>query len=124
MIYRLLADSVLILHLLFIGFVVFGGFSALRSPRIALAHIPAACWGAFIELTGGLCPLTVIEVEFRRLAGDAGYSGSFIEHYLLPVIYPAGLTGDIQFVLAALVILINAAIYGWLVYRKCGSRFQ
>lgn len=121
MIYRLLADAVLVLHLLFIGFVVFGGLLALHSPKIALAHIPAACWGAFIELTGGLCPLTAMEIEFRRFAGDAGYSGSFIEHYLLPVIYPAGLTRDIQFGLAGLVVLINVAIYGRLVYRKWAS---
>ncbi len=122
MIYRLLADSVLVLHLLFIGFVVFGGLFALRSPCIALAHLPAACWGAFIELTGGLCPLTLLEVEFRQVAGDAGYSGSFIEHYLLPVIYPAGLTRDIQFWVAGFVILINVAIYGVLVYRWWVSR--
>jgi hypothetical protein len=122
MIYRLLADSVLVLHLLFIGFVVFGGLLALRSPWIVLAHLPAACWGAFIELTGGLCPLTWLEVEFRRSAGDAGYSGSFIEHYLLPVIYPAGLTRDIQFGLAGFVILVNVAIYGRLVCRWWVSR--
>jgi len=122
MIYRFLADSVLVLHLLFIGFVIFGGLLVLRSPWIALAHIPAACWGAFIELTGGLCPLTVMEVGLRRIAGDAGYSGSFVEHYLLPVIYPAGLTRDIQFGLAGLVILINVAIYGQLVYRWQVSR--
>lgn len=117
MIYRLLADSVLVVHLLFIWFVIFGGLLTLRSHWIALAHIPAACWGAYIELTGGLCPLTVMEVELRRMAGDAGYSGSFIEHYLLPIIYPAGLTRDVQFGLAGLAILVNAAIYGGLVYR-------
>ncbi|WP_027149798.1 DUF2784 domain-containing protein [Methylobacter tundripaludum] len=122
MIYRFLADFVLVLHLLFIGFVIFGGLLVLRSPWIALAHVPAACWGAFIELTGGLCPLTVMEVGLRRIAGDAGYSGSFVEHYLLPVIYPAGLTRDIQFGLAGLVILINVAIYGQLVYRWQVSR--
>lgn len=122
MIYRLLADFVLILHLLFIGFVIFGGLLALRSPWIALAHIPAACWGAFIELTGGLCPLTVMEVGLRRIAGDAGYSGSFVEHYLLPIIYPAGLTRDIQFGLAGFVILISLSIYGRLVYRLWVSR--
>lgn len=117
MIYRLLADFVLILHLLFIGFVIFGGLIAFRSPRLALIHIPAACWGAFIELTERVCPLTVIEVELRRIAGDAGYSESFIEHYLLPIIYPAGLTRNIQFGLAGIVILINVAIYGWSLYR-------
>jgi hypothetical protein len=117
MIYRLLADSVLILHLLFICFVIFGGLLALRFPWIALAHIPAACWGVFIELTASLCPLTTIEVRLRRMAGDAGYSGSFIEHYLLPIIYPAGLTREVQFELAGFVILINVTIYGVLVYR-------
>lgn len=117
MIYRLLADSVLIVHLLFISFVIFGGLAVLRSPRIALVHIPAACWGAYIELAGGLCPLTVIEVGFRRMAGETGYSGSFVEHYLLPVIYPAGLTREIQLWLAGFVILINVVIYSRLVYR-------
>jgi hypothetical protein len=85
MIYRLLADSVLIVHLLFIGFVIFGGLFALRFPWIALVHIPAACWGAYIELAGGLCPLTTIEVGLRRMAGDAGYPGSFIEHIFYPL---------------------------------------
>ena len=122
MIYRFLADFVLIIHFLFIGFVIFGGLLTFRSCWIALAHIPAACWGAWIELTGGLCPLTAVEVGLRRMAGDTGYLDSFIEHYLLPVIYPVGLTRDIQFELAGLVILINATIYGWLVYRLWVSR--
>jgi hypothetical protein len=122
MIYRFLADSVLIVHLLFIGFVIFGGLVALRFPLIALVHIPAACWGAYIELAGGLCPLTVIEVGFRRTAGEAGYSGSFVEHYLLPIIYPAGLTRDVQLWLAGFVILINVAIYSRFVYRLRASR--
>jgi len=117
MIYRFFADFVLIIHLLFIGFVIFGGLLVFRSRWFALVHIPAACWGAFIELTGGLCPLTATEVGLRQLAGDADYSGGLIEHYLLPVIYPAGLTRDIQFALAALVMLINIAIYGRLVHR-------
>lgn len=122
MIYRLLADSVLILHLLFICFVIFGGLLALRFPWIALVHIPAACWGVFIEFTAGLCPLTGIEVELRRMAGDTGYSGSFIEHYLLPIIYPAGLTRELQFGLAGFVLLVNVTIYGVLVYRLWLSR--
>ena len=120
--YRLLADCVLLLHLLFIGFVIFGGLIALRYVWVALVHIPAACWGAFIELTGGDCPLTALEVGFRRVAGDAGYSDSFIEHYLLPVIYPAELTRNMQFWLAGFVILINVAIYGRLLYRLWDSR--
>jgi hypothetical protein len=117
MIYRFLADSVLIVHLLFIGFVIFGGLAALRFPRITLVHIPAACWGVYIELGGGLCPLTTIEVGLRRMAGQAGYSESFVEHYLLPIIYPAGLTRDVQLWLAGFVILINVAVYSRLVYR-------
>lgn len=117
MIYRLLADFVLIFHLLFIVFVIFGGLLAFRCRWFVLAHIPAALWGGYIELAGGLCPLTAVEVRLRRFAGDAGYSGSFIEHYFLPLIYPAGLSRDIQFGMAGLVILINVAIYGTLVYR-------
>ncbi|MBL6986702.1 MAG: DUF2784 domain-containing protein [Methylobacter sp.] len=122
MIYRFLADFVLILHFLFIGFVVFGGLLVLRYFWIALIHLPAVFWGVFIELTGGLCPLTVMEVEFRRMAGDSGYSVSFIEHYLLPIIYPIGLTRDIQFWLAGSVMLINIAIYGVIVYRLMSRR--
>lgn len=115
--YRFLADSVLVLHLLFIGFVIFGGLIALRFAWVAAIHIPAACWGIFVELTGKVCPLTTLEVGLRRAAGDAGYSDSFIEHYLLPIIYPAGLTRNIQFWLAGFVILANAAIYGWFIFR-------
>ncbi|WP_147073061.1 DUF2784 domain-containing protein [Sulfuriferula plumbiphila] len=122
MTYRLLADSVLVLHLLFIGFVIFGGLIAHRFAWVASIHIPAVCWGIFIELTGKLCPLTTLEVGLRRAAGDAGYSDSFIEHYLLPIIYPTGLTRSIQFWLAGFVILINVAIYGWFLYRLWGSR--
>ena len=112
MTYRLLADSVLVFHLLFIGFVIFGGLIVSRSAWAALGHIPVACWGVFIELTGGVCPLTTLEASLRRAAGDVGYSDSFIEHYLLPIIYPAGLTRSIQFELAGFVVLINVAIYG------------
>lgn len=122
MVYRLLADSVLVLHLLFIGFVMFGGLFARRSARVALGHIPAACWGAFIELTGRICPLTTLEVNLRRAAGYAGYSESFIEHYLLSIIYPAGLTRNIQFILTGLVILSNLLIYGYSLYRWRRSR--
>lgn len=121
MTYLFLADSALILHLLFIGFVTFGGLLALRNPWVALAHIPAACWGSFIELTGRGCPLTTLEITFRRAAGDAGYSESFIEHYLFPIIYPPGLTRDMQFWLAGFVIISNVLIY-WIYssrWKKC-----
>lgn len=117
MAYSLLADSVLILHLLFIFFVTFGGLITLRAPKAALAHIPAACWGIYIELTGRICPLTPLEVSLRRAAGDAGYPESFIEHYLIPIIYPTGLTRGIQFLLAGMVLVSNVIIYGFLFYR-------
>ncbi len=89
MVNRLLADGIVVLHFLFIAFVVLGGVLALRWPRLAWVHLPAACWGATIELSGWICPLTPIENRFRQAAGEAGYAGSFIGHYLLPVLYPA-----------------------------------
>lgn len=117
MIDRLLADSVLVVHLLFIGFVMIGGFITLRYPGITALHIPAVCWGVFVELSGHTCPLTAIEIGFRNTAGDAGYSGSFIEHYLVPIIYPAGLTREIQLLLGGIVILTNAGVYAYRVWR-------
>ncbi|MEF8709657.1 MAG: DUF2784 domain-containing protein [Candidatus Accumulibacter propinquus] len=117
MTHRVLADGIVVLHLLLIIFVVVGGGLVLRWPGLALLHLPAACWGAAIELSGGICPLTPLENQFRLAAGAAGYPGSFIEHYLLPIIYPAGLTRGIQYGLAAVVIVVNVAIYGWLFYR-------
>ncbi|WP_434735600.1 DUF2784 domain-containing protein [Candidatus Accumulibacter propinquus] len=118
MTHRVLADGIVVLHLLFIGFVVVGGVFVLRWPGLALVHLPAACWGAAIELSGGICPLTPLENQFRQDAGAAGYPGSFIEHYLLPIIYPAGLTRDIQYGLAAVVIVVNVAVYGHLLHRR------
>ena len=80
-------------------------------------HLPAAAWGVYIELSGGLCPLTPLENRLRIAAGEAGYAGGFIEHYLIPLIYPAGLTPAIQLWLGAIVVLVNAAVYAWLVGR-------
>lgn len=111
MIYSLLADFVLVLHVGFIVFVVLGGLVALRWPRAAIIHLPAAAWGILIELFGWVCPLTPLENSLRRSAGEAGYAGGFIEHYLLPVIYPGGLTREIQLVLAGGVVAVNVAIY-------------
>ncbi len=117
MFYRLAADSILILHLTFIVFVVLGGFLALYYKSAPVVHIPAACWGTFVELTGRACPLTTLENSFRQSAGELGYVGGFIEHYLLPIIYPLGLTQDMQWWLAGFIVLINSTIYGLLVYR-------
>lgn len=114
---RTAADAVLVLHLGFIVFAVLGAILAVRWRWLPLVHLPAAAWGVFIELTGRICPLTWLENHFRLRAGQAGYSESFIEHYLLAVIYPSGLTREVQFVLAGIVLVVNVAIYTWLLLR-------
>ena len=111
MFFRIAADSLVVLHLLFILFVVFGGLLVLKWRGILFAHIPAAVWGILVEFQGWQCPLTPLEKRFRAAGGESGYSGGFIEHYLLPVIYPAALTHDIQIVLGLLVLVINLVIY-------------
>ncbi len=118
MLYRLLADALVALHLGFVLFVVVGGFLAVGWPRLAWAHVPAALWGAGIELAGGICPLTPLENRLRRVAGDSGYSGGFIEHYVLPVLYPDELTRGIQITLGLMVLGLNVAAYAWLVARR------
>jgi hypothetical protein len=111
MIYQILADIVLVIHLLFIVFVVAGGLLVMRKRWVAWLHLPAAVWGALIEFMGWYCPLTPLENDLRQLAGQSGYEGGFIEHYLLPVIYPDGLTREIQLMLGTIVVVINLAIY-------------
>lgn len=118
MFHRLAADAVLLLHLGFILFVLLGGVLAVRWRWAPLLHLPAVAWGVYIELSGGLCPLTPLENRLRIAAGDAGYAGGFIEHYLLALIYPAGLTQDVQYVLAAIVVGVNALAYGWVWRRR------
>lgn len=118
MLYNLLADLVLLLHLAFIVFVVLGGLLVARWPRLVWLHLPAVVWGALIEYIGWVCPLTPLENRLRRAGGAEGYEEGFIEHYLAPVIYPPGLTPEVGAILGSLVILINAAIYGWLWRRR------
>lgn len=118
MMYRLAADAVLVLHLGFILFVLFGALLCAWRPMAWLAHVPAALWGAVVELTGRSCPLTAWENLLRAKAGTAGYSQSFVEHYLLALIYPDGLTRQVQYALAALVVLVNLALYAWLWLRR------
>jgi hypothetical protein len=120
--YRLLADLVLILHAGFVVFVMLGALLALRWPRIAWVHVPVALWGAGIEFLGGICPLTPLENHWRRLAGELGYPGGFIEHYLLSALYPDGLTRRLQFVLGVLVLVVNVAIYAWVLWRLRSDR--
>jgi len=116
-IYRALADLAVTLHLGFVLFVVFGGLLVTRWPRLVWIHVPAAVWGVAIEYTGWICPLTPLENWLRVRGGEAGYAGGFIEHYLLPTLYPQGLTRGTQFVLGSLVLMINAAAYGALLLR-------
>lgn len=121
MLFRLAADAVLFIHLAFILFALLGAAIAVRWRWIPVVHLPAAIWGFFVELTGRICPLTYLENYLRIKAGQSGYTESFVEHYLLAIIYPDGLTREIQFALAAVVIVVNIAIYGWLVVRERAS---
>jgi hypothetical protein len=116
--YRLLADLVVGLHVMFVAFVVLGGLLLLRWPALAWVHLPAAVWGALIEFAGWVCPLTPLEKSLRARAGEAGYEGGFIEHYLLPVLYPSGLNRGVQIVLGFLVIAVNLLIYLYVVRRR------
>ena len=116
--YRLLADAVLLLHLGFILFVVFGALAAMRRRALLPWHLGAAAWGFGIEATGATCPLTWAENHLRLLAGQAGYGGGFIEHYLVAAIYPPGLDRGMQTMLALCVVAVNAALYGWLLRQR------
>jgi hypothetical protein len=117
MVYRILADLVVGAHALFVAFVMVGGLLALRWPWGAVLHLPAAVWGALIEFRGWVCPLTPLENSLRAAAGEAGYQGGFIEHYLLPALYPAGLTRGVQLVLGSAVIGVNLVIYAFVLQR-------
>lgn len=122
MLYRLAADAVVLLHLGFILFVLLGGLLALRWPRLAWLHVPAAAWGMAVELLHLYCPLTPLENHFRALAGGHGYDGGFVEHYLIPLIYPAGLTKATQVVLGFVVLAVNLPPYLLLLHRALRSR--
>jgi hypothetical protein len=118
LIYRALAELILALHFVFVLFVVLGGLLVVRWPRAAWLHIPAAIWGVLIEYTGWICPLTPLENALRTRGGEAGYSGGFIEHYIQPLLYPAGLTRSTQVVLGSVVLLLNLTAYGIALSRK------
>ena len=120
--YALLADLMLLLHVGFILFVVMGGVLVLLRPRLAWLHLPAAAWGAAVELRGWFCPLTDLENHWRLLAGRPGYDSSFIDRYLTPLIYPDGLTRDTQIVFGLIVLTINLGVYGYLPWKKRTAR--
>jgi Protein of Unknown function (DUF2784) len=116
-VYRLAADATLVAHLAFVIFVVVGATLALKWPKAALLHLPAIAWAAFVEFSGHICPLTPLENGLRRAAGDAGYAGGFIEHYMLATLYPAGLTRTAQVAMGFFVVALNAVLYS-LVLRR------
>jgi hypothetical protein len=122
--FRFAADLVVLTHFTFVLFVVFGALLALRWPRVIFLHLPAAIWGALIEFQGWICPLTPLENRLRSLGGQAGYAGGFVEHYLLPLLYPSGLTRTVQFTLGAVVVVINGLLYGlvWFKWKRARSR--
>lgn len=120
MIFSVLADLAVLTHVMFVLFAVFGGLAVLRWPRLAWLQLPAALWGGIIELKGWICPLTYLENRFRRMSGADGYSGSFIEQYLEPLLYPLGLTPRSQLVMGLGVLGINMLVY--LVLIRKGSR--
>jgi hypothetical protein len=111
MFYSVAADAFVIVHLAFIAFVMLGGLLLLKWRWLLFLHLPAVVWGTLVELQGWLCPLTPLEQHYRTLAGETGYSGGFVQHYLLPIIYPDGLTHEVQTILALCVVSINMVIY-------------
>ncbi|HEX8593417.1 MAG TPA: DUF2784 domain-containing protein [Pseudomonas sp.] len=122
MFFRLTADVVVLIHLLFILFVLFGGLLVLRWHWWVMLHIPAVVWGAAVEFFHFYCPLTPLENALRRRAGEQGYDGGFIERYLIALIYPAGLTPQTQLWLGGIVVVCNLAVYGWLAHRRWARR--
>jgi hypothetical protein len=124
MLYSELANLVLVLHAAFVVFVLFGGLLALRWRMLLWLHLPSVLWVILIELNGWICPLTPLENRLREAAGARGYSGGFIEHYLLPLIYPPGLTPGVQALFAAIVVVVNIAVYGllWRTHRRMTGR--
>jgi Protein of Unknown function (DUF2784) len=119
--FRFLADATVVLHLAFVLFVVLGGLIVARWPRIAWVHLPAAVWAAWIEFAGWVCPLTPLENWLREQGGGTAYTSNFIEHYLLPILYPASLSRGLQWALGGAVLLINAAAY-IIIFRRGGRQ--
>ena len=124
MAFRMLADATVLLHAAFVAFAVAGGLLVARWPAVAWAHLPSVMWAAWVELAGWTCPLTPVENYFRHEAGEAAYTESFVEHYLLPILYPSALTRPHQWLLGGLVLGINAAVYAAALRRRAHWRAQ
>ncbi len=120
--YRLAADSMIVAHFAYIVFVVVGGLIAFRARWVLWLHVPAVAWAIYVQYLGRLCPLTAWENRFRDLAGDAGYQGGFIEHYLIPIVYPPGISMEWHLVLGTAVVLINGAVYAGLIAQARNTR--
>ncbi len=118
MAWRILADLLVTFHLAFAAFIIFGGFLTWKWRYAAFAHLPALAWGFWIELSGRICPLTPLEIHLRDLAGEAGYQGGFLDHYVVSLLYPPWLTRPGQWVLAALLLALNITAYGAPLLRK------
>ena len=118
--FRFLADATVVLHLAFVVFVLLGGVLVVRWPRVAWVHLPSAIWGAWIEFAGWICPLTPLENWLRQQGGGSAYTVSFVEHYLVPVLYPSALSRELQWVLGGFVLLINVVVYATAI--RCRGR--
>ena len=118
--YRLFADLVVLVHFAFVLFVILGGFLVARRRRVMPFHLAAAIWAALIEFSGCICPLTPLENWLRAKSGSDGYGSDFVAHYILPILYPEGLTRATQIALGAVVIMINLGIYAWMLRFKSG----
>jgi hypothetical protein len=116
--FGVLAGLVVVAHMAFVGFAAFGGLLVIRRPWIAMLHLPGAAWASYVEFSGELCPLTPLESALRRRAGLDDYAGDFVARYLLPVLYPEGLTRDAQIVIGLVVVAVNLAIYGWAIRMR------
>jgi hypothetical protein len=123
-IYDIAADVVVVLHLLFVFFVVLGGLGGLWKPKILWAHFPAFVWGVFVEFSGWICPLTPLENILRQKGGGIGYTGGFVEQMIMPLLYPEGLTRNSQIFFGVVVIIVNIIIYGTIIRRHLLSRIH
>jgi uncharacterized protein DUF2784 len=117
-VFAVLAGTIVVIHLAFVLFAASGALPALRWRWLPWVHVPAAAWASYIELSGGICPLTPLENDLRARAGLDYYSGDFVARYLFPVLYPDGLTREAQAVIGSLVLAVNVVLYTWLVRRR------
>ena len=124
MIFQLLADALVLVHIAYIVFVVAGAVFVRYHPKVIWVHLVAVAWGAYVALAHRVCPLTPLEVSLRIGAGQAGYSGGFVEHYLIPVIYPKALTPGIQIAEGIFVLAVNLALYGWVWRVRLAERHR